>query len=170
LLSQVGLLVLVLRKLFQNMACSAILQQADVLTYVSAGFRHPSDSVRELAAFVTRRLLVNAPPSYMSTYITASVDAASGVVDAVVAAVLAVDGMVNGIAMCVGDARIAVAEVRMCVRHWRRFRNTTSISECPLRCYHHRCRAAGSERARSSSYLQPLLSTSSLPAPVSSLD
>jgi hypothetical protein len=47
------------------MSVAALNAQSDLLTALPAGFGHPYDGIREVAALVTRRVLLNLPPAYM---------------------------------------------------------------------------------------------------------
>jgi hypothetical protein len=43
---------------------SALLGLADLLPSLAAGLQHPDDGVRDVAAYTTRRILLNLPPLY----------------------------------------------------------------------------------------------------------
>ena len=114
---QITLMQAVLKKLFQNMQVGSLVAQPELLPHLAIGLQHPADGIREVAADTLRRLLLNLPPSYIE--ITTLPDAIDDSVsrrgdaarDAAVANdVLATTGLVHSVALCIGDARILVAE------------------------------------------------------------
>jgi hypothetical protein len=61
---QVDIVQAALRKVFQNMPVAGLLALPDLLPSLAAGLQHPEDSVRDVAAYTTRRILLNLPPLY----------------------------------------------------------------------------------------------------------
>ncbi len=118
---QVDTLEAALRKVFQNMSVTSLLALPDLLPSLVAGLQHPSDGVRDVAAFTVRRVLLNLAPLYQQLSTThvavagggsgSGGDGPEGVPSAAVARrIVDTPGLLTCVGLCVADSRIQVSD------------------------------------------------------------